>query len=79
LKVQHPSSYLFSIANRQSLKYLKKVANDARILKSITEYAEHSRNDSDEQLILRESMDAISTAVAQLPKQRRLIWEISRD
>lgn len=79
LNVQHPTSYLFSIANRQSLKYLKKVASDARILKSITDYAEPSRNDTEEQIILRESVEAIDMAVTQLPDQRRLIWKLSRD
>lgn len=79
LNVQHPTSYLFSIANRQALKYLKKVASDARILKSITDYAEPSRNETEEQIILRESVAAIDLAVAQLPDQRRLIWKLSRD
>ena len=77
--VQHPTSYLFSIANRQALKYLKKVASDARILRSITDYAEPSRNETEEQIILRESVEAIDMAVAQLPEQRRLIWKLSRD
>ncbi len=77
--VQHPTSYLFSIANRQALKYLKKVASDARILKSITDYAEPSRNETEEQIILRESVEAIDMAVTQLPEQRRLIWKLSRD
>lgn len=76
--VQHPTSYLFSIANRQALKYMKKIANDARILKSITDYAEPSRNETEEQIILRESAEAIEQAVAQLPDQRRIIWELSR-
>ena len=77
--MQYPTSYLFSIANRQALKYLKKVASDARILKSITDYAEPSRNETEEQIILRESAEAIDMAVAQLPDQRRLIWELSRN
>ena len=77
--VEHPTSYLFSIANRQALKYLKKVASDARILKSITDYTESSRNETEEQLLLRESVEAIDLAVAQLPEQRRLIWELSRN
>lgn len=77
--VQHPTAYLFSIANRQALKYLKKVANDERILRSITNYVEPSRNETEEQILLRESAEAISEAVAQLPEQRRLIWELSRN
>jgi len=77
--VSNPSSYLFSIANRQSLKYLKKVANNARILKSITEFSETSTNQTEEQIIFRESLDAVNVAVQQLPAQRRLIWELSRN
>jgi len=77
--VQHPTAYLFSIANRQALKYLKKVANDQRILKSITDFAEISRNETEELILLRESQKAINEAVAQLPVQRRLIWNLSRN
>ncbi|KQR66966.1 RNA polymerase sigma factor [Pedobacter sp. Leaf176] len=77
--VQHPTAYLFSIANRQALKYLKKVANDQRILKSITDFAETSRNETEELILLRESREAIDQAVAQLPAQRRLIWDLSRN
>jgi RNA polymerase sigma-70 factor (family 1) len=78
-EVNHPTSYLFSIANRQALKYLKKVASDARILKSITDYAETSTNETEERIIFRESGEAIKAAVAQLPAQRRTIWELSRN
>ena len=78
-EVNHPTSYLFSIANRQALKYLKKVANDARILKSITDYADSSTNETEERIIFRESVESIKAAVAQLPAQRRIIWELSRN
>lgn len=77
--VSHPTSYLFSIANRQALKYLKKVASDARIIKSIADYAETSTNDTEERIIFRESVESIRAAVAQLPTQRRIIWELSRN
>lgn len=74
-----PTSYLFSIANRQALKYLKKVANDKRILNSIIDYSQAITNDTEEKTILRESVESINLAVAQLPPQRRLIWELSRN
>ncbi|WP_316789324.1 RNA polymerase sigma-70 factor [Pedobacter frigoris] len=77
--VEYPASYLFSIANRQALKYLKKVASDARILKKIMDGSEPYSNETEEQIILRESVEAINLAVAQLPDQRRLIWELSRN
>lgn len=77
--VQYPVSYMYSIANRQALKYLKKVASDERILKSITDYSEFYRNETEEQVNLRESARTINQAVAELPAQRRLIWELSRN
>lgn len=77
--VQYPASYMYSIANRQALKYLKKVASDERILRSITDYSEFYRNETEEQVNLRESARTISQAVAELPAQRRLIWELSRN
>ncbi|MEJ7557102.1 MAG: RNA polymerase sigma-70 factor [Pedobacter sp.] len=78
-EVTHPTSYLFSIANRQALKYLKKVANDTRILKTITNYESASTNETEERIIFRESVASIKAAVAQLPVQRRMIWELSRN
>jgi RNA polymerase sigma-70 factor (family 1) len=78
-EVEHPASYLFSIANRQALKYLKKVASDARILKSITDRGDASTNETEERIIFRESVASIEAAVAQLPEQRRIIWKLSRN
>ena len=78
-EVTHPTPYLFSIANRQALKYLKKVASDARILKTITDHADDSSNETEERIIFRESVESIKAAVAQLPDQRRIIWELSRN
>jgi len=78
-EVSHPTSYLFTIANRQALKYLKKVANDARILQSIADVTQGSTNETEERIIFRESVESIKSAVAQLPAQRRIIWELSRN
>lgn len=77
--VQYPVSYLYSMANRQALKYLKKIASDERILKSIVDYSQSCRNETEEQINLRESVREINDAVAQLPAQRRVIWELSRN
>jgi RNA polymerase sigma-70 factor (family 1) len=77
--VQYPTAYLFNIAANKTLTYLKKIANNQKLVDKISAgYLDYS-NDTEEQLILRESAKIIEMAVAQLPQQRRLIWELSRN
>lgn len=77
--VQYPTSYLFHIAANKALTYLKKIANNQKLVdKMAVGYLDYS-NETEEQLIVRESARIIEMAVAQLPEQRRLIWELSRN
>lgn len=77
--VQYPTSYLFHIASNKTLSYLKKIANNQKLVdKMAVGYVDIS-NETEEQLIVRESERIIEMAVASLPQQRRLIWELSRN
>ncbi|WP_316818400.1 RNA polymerase sigma-70 factor [Pedobacter nyackensis] len=77
--VQYPTAYLFNIAANKTLTYLKKISNNQKLVDKISAgYLDYS-NDTEEQLILKESAKIIEMAVAQLPQQRRLIWELSRN
>lgn len=77
--VQFPTSYLFNIAANKSLNYLKKIANNQKLVDKMASGQLDYSNDTEEQLIVRESTRIIEMAVAQLPEQRRLIWELSRN
>lgn len=77
--VQYPTAYLFNIAANKTLTYLKKIAGSKKLVDKIAAGYKDYDNDTEEQLILRESARIIEMAVAQLPQQRRLIWELSRN
>ncbi|TKC04212.1 RNA polymerase sigma-70 factor [Pedobacter frigoris] len=78
-QVEHPTAYLFNIAKNKTLKYLKKIANDTRLLDRLTSTSPTFSNDTEERVIFRESAEIIELAVAGLPGQRKLIWELSRN
>lgn len=77
--VQFPTSYLFNIAANKTLNYLKKIANNQKLVDKMASGKLDYSNDTEEQLMLRESTRIIEMAVAKLPEQRRLIWELSRN
>lgn len=77
--VQYPTSYLFNIAANKTLTYLKKISNNQKLVDKMASGLSDYSNETEEQLIVRESTRVIEMAVAQLPEQRRLIWELSRN
>lgn len=77
--VQHPTSYLFNIAANKTLNYIKKVASNSKLMNKLAEGYDDRTNETEESVILRESIELIEKAVSQLPGQRRLIWEMSRN
>ncbi|EDM34764.1 RNA polymerase ECF-type sigma factor [Pedobacter sp. BAL39] len=79
LDVKFPTSYLFNIAANKTLSYLKKIANTHKLVDKMAMGQATYSNDTEEQLMVKESKRVIEMAVAQLPEQRRLIWELSRN
>ncbi len=77
--VQHPTAYLFSLASKRTLNYLKKESNHARILEKYAQAHSELSNETEHSLNLKESEGVIRAAVESLPEQRRLIFELSRN
>jgi len=77
--VQFPTSYLFNIAANKTLTYLKRIAANQKLVDKLAAGALDYSNETEEQLIVKESTRIIELAVASLPEQRRLIWELSRN
>ena len=76
--VSHPTSYLFNIATNKTLDYLKKIANNAKLMDRIASRSTEYGNETEERVIFRESAAIIQMAVSALPEQRRLIYHLSR-
>ncbi|QEC78519.1 RNA polymerase sigma-70 factor [Mucilaginibacter ginsenosidivorax] len=78
-EVKHPTSYLFNIATNKTLDYLKKIANNAKLMDKIAYRSTELTNDTEERVIFRESAAIIEMAVSALPEQRKLIYHLSRN
>jgi len=78
-EVTYPAAYLFNIATNRTLDYLKKMANNARLMDRIAYGSTELVNDTEEQVALRESAAIIKLAVEALPAQRKLIFNLSRN
>ncbi len=76
--VSHPTSYLFNIATNKTLDYLKKIANNVKLMDRIATRSTEYTNETEERIIFRESAEIIEMAVAALPAQRKLIYHLSR-
>jgi RNA polymerase sigma-70 factor (family 1) len=76
--VKHPTSYLFNIATNKTLDYLKKIANNVKLMDRIAYRSTEISNETEERIIFRESAQIIELAVASLPQQRKLIYHLSR-
>lgn len=77
--VAHPTAYLFNIATNRTLDHLKKIANNVKLMDKIAYGSTELVNDTEEQVVLRESIATIKLAVNALPAQRRLIFNLSRN
>lgn len=78
-EVKYHTAYLFNIAANKTLNYIKKIGRDSRLMNAIAMGYNDASNETEERLLFKESVEIITMAVAQLPMQRRIIWEMSRN
>lgn len=76
--IQYPTSYLFNITSNRTLNYLKREKNHARILETYARTNSELSNETEDFVSLKERNEIISEAIAGLPEQRRIIFELSR-
>lgn len=76
--IEYPTSYLFNIASNRALNYLKREKNHARILESYARTNSELSNETENFISLKERSEIITEAIAGLPEQRRIIFELSR-
>ena len=76
--VRYPTSYVFNMASNRTLNYLKRESNHGKILERYAQASSELSNETEEIFDLKESQEMITEAVAQLPEQRRIIFELSR-
>ncbi|HRE52713.1 MAG TPA: RNA polymerase sigma-70 factor [Flavitalea sp.] len=77
---ENPSSWLFTVAARQSLSFLRHMSVERRYIDSVkAQIAQHSlQNPIEDRLFLREEEALLKKAVEILPPRQKLIYTLSR-
>lgn len=76
-EVNDPEAYLYTIAYNKVSRYLKKEANQARILKHWQ--AKDFSNETEETIFANSTEKFISKAIEQLSPQKKLIYKLNRN
>lgn len=78
IKVEEPASYIYRILFNRTGNYLKKEANQQRIIKAALQYT-ISSSDTTEQLVdVHETQHLIELALGQLPPRQKIVYKLSR-
>lgn len=75
--VDNPSSYFFTVVYRRIFHHFRKLALEKKLLR-IALPEKESVNTTDEMILAHESKNLISQAIAKLPPQQRLVFELSK-
>ena len=78
IKVKDPSSYIYRCLFNHISSYLKKEANQERILKAGTRYGQSFSNATGNLVEEHETQRLIEQAVVQLPTQQNIVYRLSR-
>jgi len=78
IKVEEPASYIYRILFNRTGNYLKKEANQQRIIRAAIQYTQSS-SDATEQLVdVNETQQLIELALGQLPPRQKIVYKLSR-
>jgi RNA polymerase sigma-70 factor (family 1) len=77
-QVENHSSYIFTMAAHKIYAHFRKTAADERLIRDLLSRIEEIRSTTEDLIDLKESELLIGEAVAQLPSQRKKIYELSR-
>ena len=77
-QIDNPEGYIFTIAKNKTLNYLRKAANDSRLLRELQSHMEPDSNNAEERVITAEYDKLLQEALTMLSPQRRLVYTLSR-
>ncbi|WP_345949735.1 RNA polymerase sigma-70 factor [Mucilaginibacter sp. PAMB04274] len=77
--VRQPAAYLFNMASNKTLDYIRKIANNDKLMQKVAGQSSELIYDTEERINYNESLKLIEEATAVLPNQRRLIYILSRN
>lgn len=76
--VHDPQAYIYTIVYNKVSRYLKKEANQARILRLSLWNAKTCSNETEETIYANDGQKFVDRAIAQLPPQKKAIYELKR-
>jgi RNA polymerase sigma-70 factor (family 1) len=77
--IKYPTSYIFNLAANKTLNQLKKIANNASLVKQAAYHQPEWSTNTEDTIAFNESQAMINSAVSELPSQRQLIYRLSRE
>lgn len=77
--VLDPTAYLYRVVFNHINTYLKRTANEKRILDKALSWADAVHNEPQQQLETNEMARIITAAVERLPSQKKIIYRLSRE
>lgn len=79
-KIDNPKAYIFTIATNAALDHLKKKLHESNMRREVMRTAQELKhNNIEEMIFLNESQSILVRAIEQLPPQRQLIYNLSRN
>jgi RNA polymerase sigma-70 factor (family 1) len=78
VKVEEPASYIYRILFNRIGNYLKKEANQQRLIKAAMQFRQSSSNATEQVVDVHETQRLITLAVGQLPPQQKMVYKLSR-
>lgn len=78
IKVEEPASYIYRILYNKTSNYLKKEANQERIIEAAMQYRQLSSNATEQAVDANESQRLIEQALEQLPPQQKIVYKLSQ-
>ena len=78
IKVEEPASYIYRILFNRTGNYLKKEANQQRIIKAALQYTQSSADTTGQLVDVHETQHLIEMALGQLPPRQKIVYKLSR-
>ena len=77
--IEHPRAWLYRIATNLGLNYMQKMLTEEKAVRLSTTNISKEHEPIEEQISLKELQQQVKEAVNQLPPQRKLIYQLSRE
>ena len=79
-EVQNPKAYIYTIATNRTFNYLKKIANDERLIKEVSTFMKDNATENfvSNWIDAKEIASLVEKAIKDLPPKRQLVYKLSR-